>query len=385
MNKIVDFCIIGGGLVGATLAIALKQKGFDCLLIEAQKRESDPHIMKAERSLALSMASKIIFESYGLWEKIAPFVHPIDKIHVSNQGRYGHFLLEDKIHDPLGFIIKIPTLYHIILDVLAPLDCTLFGNVVDISADKHRLTVKTNENKITTIQSKYSIAADGANSFVRERLALPKNTTDYQHTAILTDIELPYPHDNVAFERFTPNGALALLPTSTHRYGLVWITNPTNATHLLTLSKAAFIKELHKALGYRFPKMELTTELSTHHLSETIMEKSLDLPIIFMGNAAHTLHPIAGQGFNLGLRDIYTFTQQLNVADAITPQLFDRYATIRDADLLKTMQFTHRLLAIFESKSTVFQQISSLGLAFIDHSDTMKERIQWIGSGLSFV
>ncbi|MGS0682311.1 2-octaprenyl-6-methoxyphenyl hydroxylase [Shewanella sp. 125m-7] len=322
----VDIAIVGGAMAGATLALGLdalsKQlnSGADALkrplnapikiaLIEAHKPSSE-HPGFDARSIAISHGSIFQLKQLGLWQQLDSLATPIKNIHVSERGNFGMTELNsESLHLPyLGQVVELEAVGNKLFSLLekshVALYCPAKLQRVDAQTDAQLLTLEDGQQ----ISTKLLIAADGLNSKVRQAFKLPLEQVDFGQRAIITNIHTEQAHQGWAYERFTQNGPLALLPMadskSESRLSMVWAMPEDDAEQLLTAPKTEFIEQLQQAFGYRAGRFIDIGERFSYPLMLSYMPRPIYHRTIFLGNAAQTLHPIAGQGFNLGLRDV---------------------------------------------------------------------------------
>jgi 2-octaprenyl-6-methoxyphenol hydroxylase len=343
--KQTDVLIVGGGSVGVSLAIALEQTGLDITLVEASNLSVLTQTEFDARSLALSFGSQRILNTLGLWRELAPLATPIMHINVSEQGRFGAVRL-DADDTPLGYVIEIAKLNLVLqkrlkttnrVNLIAP------AKVVDIDAVKACATIDFLGKK-QKIQAKLIVAADGANSDVRRMLELDIKSRDYNQHAIVANIGLKREHSFKAYERFTQFGPIAMLPMSDKRASLVWAMPPLQSKKMMGLSDEMFLSQLQRSFGYRMGRLVKVGKRFSFPLKLTYMPQQSKNSVVFVGNAAHSLHPIAGQGFNLSLRDVASLAQciALHGLDCIA-----HYEASTKHSQNITMSFTDGLVRLF--------------------------------------
>ena len=310
-----DVVIVGGAMVGSVLALGLTHKAqqaeshLKIALIEAFEPTSE-HPGFDARAIALSHGTIETLKQLEIWDCIKHLGTDISHIHVSDRHHFGMTQLDagDFNLDAMGAVVELNPVGYELYQSLKSSDVTLFcpNKVIQVCAEQTHQYLTLDNGK--TISAKLVVAADGANSIIRQNFNLEQKSVDFEQTAIIANIELENDHQNKAWERFTDTGPLALLPMSSlngkDRLSLVWALKPEQADAYLKLSDDDFIKKLQTAFGYRAGKLTGTGKRFSYPLVMTYMSRPIHHRIIFVGNAAQTLHPIAGQGFNLGLRDI---------------------------------------------------------------------------------
>lgn len=372
----IDILIIGGGLIGAAFMLALKNLGYSSLLVEAKPFAEESLDFDA-RSLALSPASKCILDNLGIWSDLEAVVTPIEKIHVSEAGRFGATRLESDKDQPLGYVLEMHYLQAAlhrnlsVNQILAPAKL--------IALKDNQATVTTNEGTIT-IEAGLIVAADGANSTVRQLCKLPFNVKKYQQKAIIANVGLTQAHQQQAFERFTPDGPLALLPLPANRMALVWTLQDRQIDSYLQMSDAQFLSALQKKFGYRLGYFDKLGQRFSYPLQQLIMPKQTAWPVLFVGNAAHTLHPVAGQGFNLGLRDIATLVQCIQET-GLTKRMLETYEQRRQHDQRAIRYFTDGLVELFTSRFPGITLARNAGLVAMDNLPPLKKMLAHYARG----
>lgn len=305
-----DLTIIGGGMAGATLALALSGQGLRIALVETQVAHVDSVPNYDERAIALAYGSSLIFRNMGLWPDLAPWAEPIRDIHVSERGRWGFTRLhaaEEQV-PALGYVIAARALGRVLLaaltrcsdvEVLAPASLVEF----DLEATGARFVIESSSGRVR-LNTRLLVAADGAQSFVRERLNIPTRRWQYHQSAVVANITPSRAHANVAYERFTEHGPIALLPMSEGRCALVWTVPDDGLEAVLALDDDGFLRAFQQHFGGRLGRFMKVGRRSAYPLAMLRATESVRERCVIIGNAAHTLHPIAGQGFNLGIRDV---------------------------------------------------------------------------------
>jgi 2-octaprenyl-6-methoxyphenol hydroxylase len=363
----VDILIVGGGLTGATLLSALAGKGFTTRLIDSHSYTSKISPDFDARTLALSPASVRILQKLHLWSSLEKQATPIASIHISEQGRLGAPRLNSG--HALGFVVEMQHFNHALAeqlnhhDILAPAQL--------IALDQGLATI-LHHDKHSYIQAKLIIAADGAHSSVRNLLKKDVKTKEYGQHAIIANIGLTRAHGNRAYERFTATGPLAMLPMTNNRMSLVWAMSPNEATLAMAMSEVDFLKKLQATFGYRLGRLNKLGKRFVYPLQQLVMPEPVAYPYVFIGNAAHTLHPVAGQGFNLGLRDVATLAQCL-LQYGLNEKMLSHYQSMRNYDQKAITQMTNGLIEIFRGRLPGISVLRSIGLLAIDTLPGLKK------------
>jgi 2-octaprenyl-6-methoxyphenol hydroxylase len=373
-----DVAICGGGMVGATLALALAPLGLRISIIEAVAPGAPEQPSFDERTTALANGSVRVYRTLGAWRGMEREATPIRRIHVSEQGRFGVARIDaaEQGLDALGYVIPNRAIGAALWPALRGLDNLKViapARVTDSSNEgaTRRLTIET-EAGAGAVETRLVIAADGARSQLRERAGIAAVHWDYEQTAIVATLTTQRFHDHVAYERFTPHGPLAMLPLTDGRCGLVWTHEPDDAARLMALPDAEFLAELQAAFGMRLGRLLGVGRRQAYELALTRAERHTAPRFAIVGNAAQGLHPIAGQGFNLGLRDAASLAEVL--AEAITAgttdpgaiATLDAYAAWRDEDRRRIVGFTDGLVRLFGTPLGLVRNLRGLGLLAFD-------------------
>lgn len=378
-----DVLIVGGGPVGLCLALGLAQRGAKITLVEAVEPEPGAANSFDGRVLALSEGSRVILQNLGVWQNLLPFVTDIQHVHVSQQGYLGLTLMHAEEMDvpALGYSIRASDLGQVLwsavravasIDVRCPAKVTGFEQQDDLVKIELEQT-----NQIYHLNARLIVGADGTDSQVRKTLGLPLQQKDYGAWAILAQVETEQPHQNWAFERFTVDGPVALLPLETHAHKLVYVAPKADYQALLALSDADFIQAFVAKMGERFGRYANISARVAYPLKETYVEKVVVGRAVLMGNASHTQHPVAAQGLNLGLRDVEDFLQGLqpdllNMTDAAFLQTYEQQ---RRRDHKKVMGLTDSLIRIFEHPSPLVGHARGLAMMALQAMPKLKKRL----------
>jgi 2-octaprenyl-6-methoxyphenol hydroxylase len=389
-----DVAIVGGGMVGASLAVALGNTGLKVVVIEPfapNANTTQPSF--DDRTTALGNASRRIFESLGVWEAMAPRAAPIRTIHVSEAGRFGFARLQaaEQGIDAFGFIVtnrtigaalwaKLNTVKGITLRVPARTER------VEIEEDYARVTVlndATGEKE--SITARLVVAADGAHSSVRAAAGIEAEVQDYDQIAMIANVASDRPHDETAYERFTQAGPLALLPLHDGSWGLVWSAQPAESARLLALSDECFLQELQSLFGWRAGRFVKVGKRASYPLKLSRAVTTVARRSVLIGNAAQALHPVAGQGFNLGLRDAAMLAELLasGGSDPGSAELLARFETWRSGDRSGVIRFTDGLIKLFGDKRPGMGLARNLGLLLFDLAPPAKSALARVSAGFA--
>ena len=369
-NQEVDILIVGGGLIGATLMLALAKTDYRVILVDAIPFSSRITPDFDARSLALSPASTRIMQMLNIWPLLEADACPIETIHVSEQHAFGCAHLRGDGVSKLGHVVELQQINHALhqclnLDhVLAP------AQLIALDKEQGVATIRQGD---TTLQltAKLIVAADGTDSSVRTFCDMTANINDYHQHALVANIGLARGHQHIAYERFTTHGPLALLPMNGLRASMVWALPPDEAKHTLALNDKDFLTQLQRHFGYRLGRFTSVGKRVSYPLRQVIMPKQTCGSVVFVGNAAHTLHPVAGQGFNLGLRDVAMLAQCI-VQHGLTPDMLQHYETQRTSDQTSMTRFTDGLIRLFTSKFPCVGLARRAGLIAFDQVPALK-------------
>jgi len=379
----IDILIVGGGLTGATLMLALADHGFKVRLIDAKPLCDRVQPEFDARTLALSPASVRILERLALWPLLKADATPIDAIHVSERYRFGTAYLQKDQDESLGYVLEMQHISSALLQLLDSDKILAPAELRALDVDSGTATLHY-EGKDQRVQAKLIVAADGSWSSVRRMAGLRVDSKAYNQQAIVANIGLNRPHANIAYERFTAAGPLAMLPMTSQRAALIWALQPAEATRLMALNDKAFLAELQIAFGYRLGRLIKVGKRSTWPLQQLIMPQQVAWPLVFVGNAAHTLHPVAGQGFNLGLRDVAMLAQCL-IETGLNPGTLARYQAARRYDQAAIIRLTDGLVSTFSNAFPGLGLLRSLGLAAADQVPVLKRMLSRHARGFAGV
>ncbi|WP_263261789.1 2-octaprenyl-6-methoxyphenyl hydroxylase [Pseudomonas entomophila] len=369
-----DIAIIGGGLVGASLALALqplaRERGWRILLIEPFAPGDGYQPSYDARSSALSYGTRLIYEHLGVWPAIARRAEPIRQIHVSDRGRFGATLLDaaEEGVPALGYVVENAWLGQ---SLWAALDADVVtwrcpAEVVAMRANPegYRLTLGDDSQ----LDCSLAVLADGGRSGLRDQLGIDVRLREYDQTALIANVSFNQPHGGQAFERFTDEGPLALLPLADNRCALVWTRKPADAQRLRDLPDADFLAQLQRSFGYRLGTLLQVGARSLYPLALAEAREQVRSNLVVLGNAAHSLHPIAGQGFNLSLRDVQALAQALQASDSPPGELraLRGYVAAQQRDQQWTVGFSDQVTRLFSQPGKWVAHGRNLGLLGLD-------------------
>lgn len=386
MSTTFDVLIVGGGMVGASLAIALRNSGLRLGLIEAQPLSSNSQPSFDDRGIALSFGSQRIYQSMGLWPDIAPFATAIKHIHISDRGRFGVTRLSAEAQrvPALGQVLTARELGQTLNQHLQRIDSLQLlcpATVTALSQHPNHVDVQLDNGH--SVQTRLLVAADGRSSTIRQLLGLDAWQQQYDQVAVTANISTDKAHQGLAYERFTDTGPMALLPMSDKRSSLVWTVRAGQEHELLEASDNEFLSRLQQRFGYRAGRFIRVGQRHSHPLSLMQSDMPVQDRIVFIGNAAHSLHPIAGQGFNLGLRDVAVLADVLHDADDCgAMSLLHRYQQWRQQDQDQVVKATDNLVKLFSNDVSLLGHLRGAGLALLDALPPLKQKLADRSMGL---
>ncbi len=415
-----DVVIAGGGMTGAMLALQLleQQPQLRLAIIEQHAAAADalmaPKVSFDSRSIALSAASVDLLRQWGLWAELGQHACAIEQIKVSDRGHFGKAKLtaaEFGRHS-LGHVIEIEWLGALLYPKLqryaerGALTWFRPARISNITQAVEQLSLQLSDGR--QLHSKLLILAEGGDSPTRQLAGFSCKVEPYPQSALIANIALASPHQHIAYERFTSTGPLALLPLTKQRYSLVWTLEPACAEAMLQLNEAEFLAQLQQAFGYSAGLFTAAGQRQLYPLSLKYCAEVARHRILLCGNSLHNLHPIAGQGFNLALRDIAAIVQLVTelsqqfklqssewaarMPTASGPELaFDvgcyalwrRYQQARQADMQQVIQLTDGMVKLFSNQSRLLALGRNLGLSALMQCQGLKQRFAEQTMGLT--
>lgn len=370
-----DVAIVGAGPVGATLALALADTGLDVAVVDARPAATPARI---DRTLALSHGARLIFERFGVWTPLAATagaVTPIVSIDVSEARGFGGLTLDAREHGlaALGYVVSYRALQSVLDEALrrAQIRVRHGSPARAVTGTRDAASVTIDGEAATTIDARLAVVADGAASSIP---GIARRRHDYRQVAIVARIGLDHPHRGIAYERFTADGPVALLPEGS-RYALVWTRTPADAARAIAQSDAAFLAELAGQFGRRVGGFTHVDDRRTFPLTLEVARNTTAERIVVIGNAAQALHPIAGQGFNLGLRDAYELARAIIASPPAalgSSAMLEGYRRKRVADRRMGIAFTHGLVQLFGTDSPWLRMPRGVGMLLLDTAPLAK-------------
>lgn len=394
--------IVGGGMVGLSLSLMLAKANIAVKLLEAVKypnyddqNVAPYHSSFDARNTALSRRSVQIYQKLGLWDALQQHATPILQVHITEQGSFGkaRLIAEQEKVESFGQVIENAWLGRVLLTQVLqqPLIELIDGvQVTALTQDAEQVHIEAKRGDETLkLDSKLLIAADGRDSFCRQAIGVGVDVHDYDQVAIVTTVQTSKPHDHVGFERFSALGPLALLPLpGEYRRSVVWpVKKGTEDEWLGEENDQHFLDALQQTYGDRAGKFEKTGKRFSYPLAQVLAEKQAVGRVILMGNAAHTIHPVAGQGFNLCLRDadvlLRYLTNQLTASDDIgSPDNLLAYEQARLSDQQRVIKFCDTVVRGFSNQNPLLKLLRNTGLIAFDVIPGVKPLVANYAMGL---
>ncbi len=394
-------------MVGASLAVALMPLGLKVGMIDAfEFGISDDQPSYDDRAIALSYGSSRIYQGMGLWGELEAKTTAIQKIHISDRGHFGATRLsaEKEKVPALGYLVESRVLGKQLYDKLADsnvdiitpatvtsleeIDSGLQVTLLNSESEKNKEGSKDKkERKITT---QLLVASDGTQSKIRDLSGVGVDRVDYHQSAVIANISTEKPHNNQAFERFTDDGPIALLPLSNNRCSLVWTHNTKNGTDdleaTMALDDKAFLKKLGKEFGYRLGRFTKVGKRSSFPLALVTSQKNTASRTAIIGNASHTMHPVAGQGLNLALRDIAVLADLVAqyLGDLGNAELLQHYEEQRAGDVKMTVRYTDSLVRLFSNDNFLLGHARAGGLMVVDRVSPLRNWVTRQSMGINY-
>ncbi|MEO4111152.1 2-octaprenyl-6-methoxyphenyl hydroxylase [Acinetobacter pittii] len=394
--------IVGGGMVGLSLSLMLAKANIAVKLLEAVKypnyddqNVAPYHSSFDARNTALSRRSVQIYQKLGLWDALQQHATPILQVHITEQGSFGkaRLIAEQEKVESFGQVIENAWLGRVLLTQVRqqPLIELIDGvQVTALTQDAEQVHIEAKRgDEVLKLESKLLIAADGRDSFCRQAIGVGVDVHDYDQVAIVTTVQTSKPHEQVGFERFSALGPLALLPLpGEYRRSVVWpVKKGTESEWLGDENDQHFLSALQQTYGDRAGKFEKTGRRFSYPLSQVLAHKQAVGRVILMGNAAHTIHPVAGQGFNLCLRDadvlVRYLVNQLSASDDIgNPDNLLAYEQARLSDQQRVIKFCDTVVRGFSNQNPLLKLIRNTGLIAFDVIPGVKPLVANYAMGL---
>lgn len=373
-----DVVIAGGGMIGTSLALALAPLDLRIAVVEAVEASATVQPSFDDRSTALSRSTQRMFEAMGLWPDIVAASTPIRHIHVSDKGRFGfsHIDAKEQNVEALGYVVINRVLGDVLRTAVASaqnIDVRCPARIVDVelAEDRAAASVEGPDGRRQVLTARLLVAADGANSSVRDMIGIAADQSHYGQHAVIGNLLPEKSMRNVAYERFTDAGPLALLPIADNRAAFIWTVSESDANRIMSLEDAAFCAELQAQFGFRLGRFSKIGKRAAYPLVLSKATRLTATRSVVVGNAAHGLHPVAAQGFNLGLRDVASLCDC--IADCIADggdigdgAILDAYSAWRADDQKKLVRFTDGLVRLFGSRKPPIRVLRNIGMLGFD-------------------
>lgn len=390
-----DIAIVGGGLVGLCAALVLQHPQRRVTIIEAGNFAAQTATGLAARSIALSVSSVQILRALGLWAQLETQAAPIRRIHVSARARWGVTRLRasDYDLDALGYVIENQALVDgLLAAVQASPQIDLLQNAAfeSIEQDAEVSIGYRYDDLQQRLQARLAVIADGAQSQARAALGIGHQRIDYGQSVVISNVEVDAAREETAYERFTEAGPLAMLPLGGRRYACVWTLKPASAERICAQDDDAFIAALQECFGYRLGMIERASARFSLPLQRTRADALKAGRCLLAGNAANALHPVAGQSFNLSLRDIaglYELLCERSLADLDNlgvAALAEEYERLRLREQGKVIRYGDGLVSLFSNDLPMLGHVRAAGLGLLDLLPALKTQAAFSGMGLTF-
>ena len=389
-----DIVIVGGGLVGMSLAVGLAKSPCKVLLLEQNQAAPLHDNVLDLRTTGLTRSSEKMFEQAGVWQEIATAATGIQRLDISEQGNFGGARIDANQHgiSPIGYMVPNYHLMKVLsnevaqqenLVVLSPASC----DAIEQFENGYRVTLQ-HDGELKSVSTGLLVGSDGANSKVRELLNITATHKKYQQCAIITNVQTQKAHNNVAYERFTQHGPLAVLPIQQNHCALIWTQPEDQVETYLQMNDEDFLQALQKAFGYRLGKFLAVGRRGAYPLSMTASDELTREHAVLIGNAAQTVHPVAAQGFNLGLRDVHTLIHMLVKAE-FNPDLYNntliQYEQQRAPDRQHVMHLTDGLTRLFAPQVWPAKLLRGLGVRMIGNLSVAQRSVLRRNMGMRYL
>ena len=390
-----DIAIIGGGLVGLCAGLVVQHPARRVTIIEAGNFEPKPVQGLAARSIALSISSVQIFRALGLWPGIAAQAVPIRHIHVSSRARWGVTRLhaDDYELEALGYVVEHQVLSDCLLQAVQASELIeLQQNAKFDSIEQDSLVnigYRQNDRRYQ-LEARLALIADGAQSAARSALGIDHRQIDYGQSAVISNVEVDKPRVDTAYERFTEQGPLAMLPLGARSYACVWTMNPELAAQISSLEDVGFCAALQDCFGFRLGLIGAVGPRFAVPLQRTSAAALSAGRCLLIGNAANALHPVAGQSFNLALRDVAGLYELLceqpmaNLDTAAIAALTGQYGLQREREQRQVIRYGDGLVSMFSNELPLLDHVRAAGLGLLDLLPALKTQAAFSGMGLAF-
>lgn len=385
-----DCIIVGAGLVGTALAVALSRQGMEVAVIEQRRPPRGEASSEDVRGLVLSAASQHILESIGLWDRLSPHVTRISHVHITDRHGFGTVRLDAREAGlaALGWACPADVLRRELTDAAQEeLGARLFWSTSfhshEVSENSICVRMRT-EGQLAALTGRLLVGADGSDSVVRSSLDIDVDTFDFGQSAVVANVEVSAPNFGRAYERFSVQGPMAMIPLGGSRYVSVQCLDRATATEVLEKEDGAYCKMLQRRFGDHLGRISKLGIRRSHEICRIKAKQVRANRAILVGNAANTIHPNGAQGLNLGLRDISTFVEHATkTPDAGAKAVTENYASSRKFDHARTVGFTDLLAQTFGSRLCLLSTARRMGMALVEVTPFFKRRLILEATGLS--
>lgn len=393
-NQRYDVIITGSGIVGSALALALARASLKVALVEAMPVTTMQNQSGSKQIIALAHSSRLILEAIDCWSVLEPLANPIHQIHVSDRGNFGATKLSanEEGLPALGYTIAAGAMIEQLrakirldanIDLLQPASFEAY----EYAGNQVKVTIHI-EKEPQSLVANLLVGADGQHSAIRAFQNVTADKIEYDQVAIFCQVALKRSHQGIAYERFTPQGPLAMLPLSGQKCAVVWTVAHSEGAQIMALENKCFLSRLQQEFGYRLGKFIACDDRQSVVLSLIRVPCQVQSGAVLLGNAVHTLHPVAGQGFNLSLRDVAVLAQTIIKAKRDGHALgniniLKAYLQDREPEQKKIIRLTHSLVTIFSNRFTPVVGARSLGLVALDRASWLKKMLTKTTLGFS--
>jgi 2-octaprenyl-6-methoxyphenol hydroxylase len=388
-----DIIIAGGGMVGASLALALADSGLSIALIEAVSPTSDHQPSYDDRGLALSLSSQRIFAALGVWQQVEQNSNPIKNVHVSDRGHFGKVRMDAATMrlEAFGHVVIARELGMVLMEKMKGIDnvdviCPARVEAVEELVNEIRLQLVTEESS-AELTCKLLVVADGSQSSLREQLGINTVITDYEQTAIVTNVTVEKDHGDTAYERFTAFGPLAMLPLKQKCCAVVFTVPTDQADSYMQKDADIFLQDIEDRFGRRLGRLSKLGIRRSYPILQLQVEQQIAGRALLLGNSAHTIHPNGAQGFNLCLRDVAGLAEHLlqGYRQGIEPGnkfLLESYLASRIDDQKRVSRLSHDMTTWFYNRQLSKAALRNTAMTLMDLIPPVKTAMMRRGMGL---
>ena len=388
-NETFDVVIIGAGMVGASVALGVSDLGLSVLVVDSfvfEPTELSYTPSYDARSTAIAWGSKEILDQLGVWSRVTEHASPISQVHVSEKGRFGvtKMSADELKFEALGYVVPNQWLGQCLMQSLTekkvPLCAPAKVTMIETESQYRRIhleNISDSSRQQKSIQAQLIIIADGTHSSTAKLLGIESHAETYGQHALIANVTTELPNEGVAYERFTRQGPLALLPLDTHTSALVWTHDSKNIQTFLEMEERAFCAALEEAFGERLGRITRSGKRNAYPLQLVRAKEQFRPGVVLLGNAAHSLHPVAGQGFNLALRGVASCLEMLKTAGHANNNIGElshlkQFVDGLAHDQAKTIAFSDQVVKLFGHRSSLVSLGRDVGLVALDNLPMLK-------------